>query len=74
MALDGVSAIKPPEASTEENTCGLDGADSVPVSRVKALPKIHVSVTISNTFNWSPFVRYSVSSTPKSNLRTDLIR
>lgn len=46
MALDGVSAITPPEASSE-NTFGLDGPGGVPVSRVKVLPKIHVSVVTS---------------------------
>ena len=74
MALDGVSAITPPEAFAEENTYGLDGVDSVPVSRVKVLPKTHVSITITITFKWAPFVRFSVSSKPKANLRTVLIR
>jgi hypothetical protein len=72
--VDGVSAIKPPKASTEENNCVLDGAVNVPVSRVKVLPKTHVSITISITFNRSPFVRCSVSSKPKTNLWMVLIR
>lgn len=73
MALDGVSAVTPPEASNE-NTFGRDGADEVPVFRVKVFPRTHVSVTVSITLNWSPFVRCLVSSRRKVNLRTVLIR
>ena len=44
MALDGGFGHN---ASNEENTFGIDGVGSVPVSRLKVFPKTHVSITIS---------------------------
>lgn len=65
MALDGVSAITLPEESTEENTCGLDGTDSVPVCRVKVLLKTNVSVTISlSTGHYLLGIQFPVSLKP----------
>ena len=63
MALDGVSTITFPQASTDVKTSGLDGAGSVPLSRVKLVPETKFSVSV--TFNWPPFVRSLVSVSVK---------